>query len=285
VIRETPSVLVVGTAQDGGYPQIGCPAVCCERVRRNPENRRLPASLALIMEDSFYMIDCTPSLGEQLSLIEKATGFTMDDCAGIFLTHSHYGHYIGLPLLGLEVMHRQGIPVYVMPQMESFLRNNAPFSQLISLGNIQLLSLSENIPVPLGAISITPLPVQHRNEFSETVGFSIKGKEKSILYIPDIDSWEGIDICQLIKEHEVALLDGTFYDRKELKNRKISKIPHPTIRESMDKFAALNSGEKRKIHFTHLNHTNPLLDANSEAYNHFSSSGFNLTVDGLLIHI
>ena len=126
------------------------------------------------------MIDCTPSLGEQLLQIEKTTGFTMDDCAGIFLTHAHYGHYIGLPLLGLEVMHRQGIPVYVMSQMESFLRNNAPFSQLISLGNIQLLSLSENIPVPLGAISITPLPVQHRNEFSETVGFSIKGKEKSI---------------------------------------------------------------------------------------------------------
>ena len=285
MIRERPSILVVGSAQDGGYPQIGCRAACCVRVRQKAENRRLPASLALVLENSFYMIDCTPAFGEQLLHIEEVTGFTIDNCAGIFLTHAHFGHYSGLPLLGLEVMHRNGMPVYIMPEMERFLKNNAPFSQLISLGNIQLLTLKSNIPVPICTVNITPIPVQHRNEFSETVGFSIKGKENSILYIPDIDSWEGIDICQLIKEHEFAFLDGTFYNRKELKNRKASKIPHPTIRESMNIFAGLNSAEKRKVHFTHLNHTNPLLDEKSEAYNHFSNSGFNLIFDGLLIHI
>jgi len=285
VISFLPSVLVLGSAQDGGYPQAGCNAQCRERVHQNPEERRLPASLALLQENHFYLIDCTPALGEQLRQITHLSGNTMDNCKGILLTHAHFGHYTGLTLLGLEVMHQNGIPVYVMPKMANFLKNNAPFSQLIQLSNIKLYCLNEYTPLTLDGFTVIPLPVSHRNEFSETVGFSIKGKQKSILYIPDIDSWENSNICQLVKDHEVALLDGTFYDSKELPNRKISKIPHPTIRESMDKFAALNLGEKKKIHFTHLNHSNPILDSQSEAFRQFSSSYFNLANDGLLINV
>ena len=209
----------------------------------------------------------------------------MENCGGIFLTHAHYGHYTGLPLLGLEVMHEKGIPVFVMPQMEIFLRNNAPFSQLIELGNIHIHRLIHDTLLKLGEFTVTPILVQHRNEFTETVGFSFQGKMKKLLYIPDIDSWENIDICQLIIEHDIVLLDGTFYDSKELPKRKISKIPHPTIRESMNKFAALNLGEKKKIHFTHLNHTNKLLDSKSESFKEFSATEFSLAYEGLLFNL
>ena len=38
------------------------------------------------------------------------------DCelAGVFITHAHYGHYIGILELGLEVLNTLNIPVYVI---------------------------------------------------------------------------------------------------------------------------------------------------------------------------
>ena len=90
-------------------------------------------------------------------------------------------------------------------------------------------------------ISIIPFNVPHRNELSETVGFQIKSYDKSILYIPDIDSWDKWekDINQMIKENDIAFLDGTYYDKTELKNRDINEIPHPSIKDSIKKIAKI----------------------------------------------
>ncbi|MCB0316049.1 MAG: pyrroloquinoline quinone biosynthesis protein PqqB, partial [Calditrichaeota bacterium] len=57
---------------------------------------------------------------------------------GIFLTHAHIGHYSGLTQLGREVIGAGGVPVYAMPRMETFLRSNGPWDQLVSLQNISL---------------------------------------------------------------------------------------------------------------------------------------------------
>ena len=74
--------------------------------------------------------------------------------------------------------------------MYSFLENNAPWSQLVNLKNIQLNPLQNNKYVePLKNLKITPILVPHRDEFSETVGYEIKGPNKTILFIPDIDKW------------------------------------------------------------------------------------------------
>ena len=51
--------------------------------------------------------------------------------------------------------------------------------------------LEENKSVQLNeSISITPFLVPHRNELSETVGYSIQSDRKKVLYIPDIDCWD-----------------------------------------------------------------------------------------------
>lgn len=63
---------------------------------------------------------------------------------GIFLTHAHTGHYTGLLQLGREAMGTNGIPVYAMSRMDSFLRNNGPWNQLVQLKNITLNGLKED---------------------------------------------------------------------------------------------------------------------------------------------
>ncbi|MCH9661258.1 MAG: pyrroloquinoline quinone biosynthesis protein PqqB, partial [Bacteroidetes bacterium] len=78
------------------------------------------------------------------------------------------------------------------------------------------------------------------------------------------------------KEVDYAFLDATFYSGIELNNRDISEIPHPFIIESIDIFKGLEPSEKSKIIFIHFNHTNPVIDIDSNEAIHVLSQGFRI---------
>jgi len=123
---------------------------------------------------------------------------------------------------------------------------------------------------------ITPIQVPHRDEYSETVGFRIKSSRKSALFIPDIDKWHlwDRDIKAELARVDYAFLDATFYANGEIPGRDMSQIPHPFVAESMELFKDLSDTEKAKVQFIHLNHTNPILDKNSEANAKVKQNGF-----------
>ena len=70
-------------------------------------------------------------------------------------------------------------------------------------------------------------------------------------------------IINIIEKNDIIFLDGTFYNKKEIKKRDISKISHPKIIESMKIFRNLKNKDKQKIYFTHFNHTNPVINNES----------------------
>ena len=261
----TPSsqyITVLGIAQDGGYPQAGCQEEHCQRHWRGEEEKRQVVSLGLTDQASGqnWLFEASPDFTSQLQQLHQATGIT--DLSGIFLTHAHMGHYAGLLLLGREAMGAKGMPVYVMPRMKEFLETNAPWSQLVALGNIKLILMEQDQPISLTpTLRVTPLKVPHRDEFSETVGFRVETTEKSLLFIPDIDKWPLWEqsILTEVARVDVALLDATFYQEGELPNRNMSEIPHPFVAETMALFSQVPAAEKRKIKFIHFNHTNPLI--------------------------
>ncbi len=192
------------------------------------------------------------------------------------------GHYVGLLQLGREAMGAQGMPVYVMPKMKEFLETNAPWSQLVSLGNIKLVLIEADTPIQLASnLRVTPLKVPHRDEFSETVGYRIETAEKSLLFIPDIDKWPlwDRDIRAEVARVDLALLDATFYEEGELPNRNMSEIPHPFVAETINLFSPLSESEKRKVKFIHFNHTNPLILEGPER-NRVRNLGFDVATEG-----
>jgi pyrroloquinoline quinone biosynthesis protein B len=198
---------------------------------------------------------------------------------GIFLTHAHIGHYTGLMYLGKEATNADRIPVYTMPRMKDFLENNGPWSQLVTNNNIDLVLLENNLKLEITPnVAVIPFRVPHRDEYSETVGYKIIGPNKTALFIPDIDKWEmwDTDISEAISQVDYAFLDATFFDGEEINSRDISEIPHPFIIESMYRFQDLPTSEKNKIYFIHFNHTNPMLDRESEAYQTVLKNGFNV---------
>lgn len=259
-----PYAIVLGIAQDGGYPQAGCNRADCIAAWRNPKLRRRVASLAIIDPQSHqrWIIDATPDFPSQLRTIEEAAP-RADNAPlldGILLTHAHIGHYLGIAQLGREVLGAHSIRVYAMPRMREFLSSNGPWDQLVKLHNIDIVPIEDGVPVMLNErISVTPLRVPHRDEYSETVGFLIRGPSRSILWLPDIDKWEkwSTPLESILSRVDVAYLDGTFYDATELPGRDLREIPHPLITETLARLA--NSPLRTKVRFIHLNQSNPLL--------------------------
>ena len=281
-VNQSPYVIVLGIAQDGGVPHASCSKSCCINRWDKPEEKVMVTSLGIVDPNTneTWMIDATPDFPKQFELL---TQNNQEKLKGIFLTHAHMGHYTGLMHLGREVMGAKSIPVYAMPRMKKYLSSNGPWSQLVILDNIELNKLKNGKKVKLNKrMSITPFLVPHRDEYSETVGYKIQGPDKSLIFIPDIDKWEkwDKDIVNIASENDYALIDGSFYTANELPGRDMSEIPHPFIIESMAKFKSLSNNDKFKIHFIHLNHTNPALTNNSNAQNQIKNTGFNIAQRG-----
>lgn len=282
----THTLLILGTAQDAGYPHIGCEKSCCKKARNTGLSEPV-VSLAVIDENdsAWYLFEATPDVTAQSHYVASKNKSVSNPIPnGVFLTHAHIGHYTGLMYFGREAINTDCVPIYTAPRMKSFLETNGPWSQLIALNNVELINspAGEDINLTNG-LTVAPIQVPHRDEFSETVGYKIKGAQKTALFIPDIDKWAkwGKDIVAEIAAVDLAFLDATFYDGNEINNRDISEIPHPFVSESMELLGSLPESEKAKVHFIHLNHTNPLLDEKSEASKTVHRNGFNIARTGM----
>lgn len=289
-----PYVVVLGTAQDGGLPQVGCDEERCIRARRDPSRRRLVASLLLCDPRSGkrWLIDATPDLREQVEFARgnprsrSLEGPRPPLFEGIFLTHAHVGHYSGLIHVGREAYGSRDLPVFGTERMRGFLEANGPWDLLVQGGFVTLLPLMPDQAIPLAEdLSVTPILVPHRDEYSDTVGFIIAGPGRKLVYIPDIDKWERWDrrIEDVIASVDTALLDGTFFADGEIPGRKMSDIPHPFIVESLERLAPLPAGERAKILFTHLNHTNPASDPRGAASRRVRKAGMGIAQDGMIV--
>ncbi|MEQ1932223.1 MAG: MBL fold metallo-hydrolase [Parvularculaceae bacterium] len=283
------SLIVLGVAQDGGKPQIGHAE---DPAWKEPTLRRLATSLALVDrrgETKRWLFEATPDIREQLFRLDELAVMRTSAALpfdGVFTTHAHIGHYAGLMFFGHESAGAAHLSVYVMPRMAGFLESNGPWSQLIKYENIILAIMVEGEPEKIAdGMAVTPFAVPHRQEFSEVVGYRIDGPSASAIFIPDIDRWEawdemGVRIEDEIAKVDFAFLDATFYSGDELPGRDMSKIPHPLVSNSLERFATLPAAERAKVRFIHMNHTNPLNDPASDERAVVRIAGFGVAGEG-----
>jgi len=284
-VKLDAQVFVLGVAQDGGYPHLGCEKECCNKAWKNDSLKRNVVSLAVAdnVSKKWFMFEATPDIKEQLQYFKTLTNGEYNYLPdGIFITHAHIGHYTGLMQLGREVMNAKEVPVYVLPKLKKFLEDNGPWSQLVSLKNISVHELkADSMQRFTGSMVVQTFTVPHRDEYSETAGFRIFWSKFKYLFIPDIDKWQKWDksIVEEVKKVNYAFLDATFNTIDELKNRKIEEVPHPFVSETMDLFKGENKETKSKIHFIHFNHTNPVMWDKS-AKQKVLEQGFNVAEQG-----
>jgi pyrroloquinoline quinone biosynthesis protein B len=277
-------ITILGTAQDGGFPHIGCQKKCCDDFYKGILPKQQVVSLGLVDKESQqkFLFEATPDISTQLADLEKNHLKTNTIIDGVFMTHAHMGHYAGLLYFGKEALGKKDIPVYAMPKMKEFLSNNGPWSQLVTTQNIVFLDLQKDSIVPLSnALKVTPFLVPHRDEFSETVGYKIEGNTNSALFIPDINKWSlwEKNIVEEVKKVDYAFIDATFFKEGEI-NRPMSEVPHPFIEETVALFENESLATKNKVIFIHFNHTNPALQSNSRERNDLELLGFRFATEG-----
>ena len=297
-------LVVLGVAQDGGIPQVN---VQDDPAWEDESLRRRVVSLGVVnhVDGTRYMFEATPDFREQLHDLNEIAG-TEGAPDGIFLTHAHIGHYTGLMFLGFESMSAEDVPVYALPSMVDFLQSHAPWEQLVDYENIAPRELygEQNIPdrglgildstlflsgIPLGQgdleTSVRIFEVPHRREYAGTAGYQIAGPNRSVVFIPDIDSWEewaeqGVAVDNVVIDNDLIYIDATFFDNNELPGRDMSAIPHPRVSETMDLFQDYPAEIRQRIRFIHYNHTNPIRYPDSEQAQEVRQRGYRIAEEG-----
>lgn len=282
--KHSKYITILGIAQDGGYPHIGCEKICCTNYYNGTNKKQKVVSLGLvdIQNSQKWIFEATPDISTQLADLEQNHLKKENIIDGVFLTHAHIGHYTGLMYFGREALGKQGTKVYAMPKMKTFIESNGPWSQLVTIKNIDIKPLQNDSTIVLNnQLKVTPFLVPHRDEFSETVGYKISGSKKTALFIPDIDKWHKWkhSIIEEVKKVDYAFLDATFFNQKEVK-RAMTEVPHPFIEETALLFKNESVETKNKVIFIHFNHTNPALLEQSKEKSALEKLGFRFAVEG-----
>jgi pyrroloquinoline quinone biosynthesis protein B len=277
-MSDLPFAVILGTVQDGGYPHIGCACASCSAAVADPQRRRRVASLGLVVRGGMAIIDATPDLSAQIRSLAEIAGRPVNQPpAAVLITHLHAGHILGLPLLGREGWASTGTPVWATEACLEFLERHEPFAGLFRHGHLVGRALTLGWDTALEELAIQPIPVHHRSEFGDTVAYRIEAG-RSIFYAPDLDGIT-VDVVEQIRSADVAIIDGTFFRKKELRRDDASSVPHPAIADTMSAVAQLDT----KIVFTHLNHTNPTLDPESREKKAVEALGMRIAQEGELI--
>jgi pyrroloquinoline quinone biosynthesis protein B len=273
--------VVLGIAQDGGVPHFECRQRLCVEARKDPSKRRRVASLGLVdtIAGKRFVIDATPDFAEQVARLGRLPD-------GILLTHAHIGHYLGLAQLSREVVNAREMPVYCTPSMARFLRENGPWKRLVALGNIAIREIEPGREFALtDSLHVTALRVPHRDEDSDTVAYLVAGPSRKLLWLPDIDKWEKWDLRveDVVRDADIAFLDGTFSSAGEIPGRSLAEIPHPLVPETVARLSEA-SVPPHKVFFVHLNHTNSLL-WDGAAVRQLRRKGFGVAFEGQRVRL
>ena len=279
-MRHNIRAMILGIAQDGGVPHPGCNCNTCKFYWDN-EIVLSPTSLAIIDEKQFHLIDVTRNLDRQLRKVGDR------NVTDIWLTHGHIGHVDGIGLFGKEVMNEKNVRLHASKSMIELILNTPKWRKLVEDNILIPIQFNSNESIQISEhLVITPIRVPHRDELTDTHAFMINGPEKSLLYLPDHDSWE--ETLHMVQQNsviewfdslgiEIVFLDGTFWSKNELSRQ--TDVPHPPVVDSLERLGNLN-GKELEVFFIHLNHTNPLLIPNSDEVKQLLDSGCKIAVEG-----
>lgn len=278
------TAVILGNMQDAGLPNAGCTCVRCTAAFGNSSQVQYAACLAIVdtrEKTRVYLIDATPDIKFQLNLLADVLGphpqrlNRLRQPDAIFLTHAHMGHIGGLPQLSKEAMFVNRQPIYATPGLCALLQQTRLWSPLVA--ELDFRPMPAGATVDLGnGLTITAVAVPHRDEWGVgTVAFRIRGPQKSLLYLPDIDAWTQWPAAEAtLAGVDTALVDASFYSRDELGG--LPPPAHPLVTDTIERFSHLAD----RLVLTHLNHTNVVLDRGSAAETAVRRAGFRIAQTG-----
>ena len=270
--------IVLGVVQDGGYPHVGSSKSEQKEYFQKSKIKEKITCLGIVdkIENKSFLIDATPHLPYQLNKLSECSS---NPLSGILVTHVHWGHIGGLGWLSREGLNHGDFKIFSSRKNISIIRKYCDifeFKTNISFEDItagSVVNLTKNI-------TASAVSVPHRAK-GDTFGYVLSGNRK-VGYFPDCDnikSWKD-DFLNILEDVDCFYLDGTFWNKTELPNRKIESVPHPLVEDVIEDLKHLNQDLKNKLKFIHLNQTNPLLNKSSNELKRLRENYFNVAEDG-----
>ncbi len=295
-------VRVLGSSAGGGLPQWNCGGPNSVRARSGDPAvpPRSQPSLAVSAGDGrSSLVNASPDVRDQLARfagLHPRPGTRNVPLDTIVLTNADLDHVMGLLVLRESLPYRVITTVWIR---DALLEHNACFRILApAFGTVKLdepffLDRGEQLeaklfPLP-GKVPTWAQPVAS-NSSEATLGLRVVDRRtgKRLVYAPGVQRLDTATLAELA-EADVRFVDGTFYTRDELRALRPGApdavaMGHVPISGAEGSLALLRGMRGRTL-YTHINNTNPILDASSAEAASVRAAGVEIAMDGMELEV
>jgi len=232
---ESLSITVLGSGTSVGVPTIGCHCAVCSSD--DPRDKRLRPSIYVKFGDRGVVIDTTPDFRQQ------ALRAQIERVDGIFFTHSHADHVMGLDDVRPFNFKQGGvIPIYGSVETIDNIRHcfRYIFDSRFTESSVPRLvtNVFDSTPIDFFGLKFTPIRLWHGKGIVYGFRFGAAAYLTDHSDIPD-------ESMELLRGLEVLFLDA-------LRHR-----PHPTHSTVERSLQSVEKLAPRRAFFTHICHDLP----------------------------
>lgn len=288
-------VRLLGTAAGGGVPQWNCACDQCLQTRKHGVWRAQECCAVSGDGRSWYLLNASPDLGYQLPATAELTpgpGVRDTPLRGVLLTDGELDHTLGL----FSLRQTKTLTVYATAAVHQGLAGSMPLRSMVSWDwpvvskgapflldgglRVNAITLGRKRPGYTGAAHVDGSDVSwvvcYRIADTTTGG--------ALVYAPCLAQWSAA-FDQALIGADCLLLDGTFFTADEMAHvtgAPAASMGHLPIADTLPQLARHRG---LRCVYTHLNNTNPVLSADSAAYEQVVAAGAQIAVDGLLLEL
>jgi pyrroloquinoline quinone biosynthesis protein B len=284
-------VVLLGTAGDGGFPRWNCACARCAAARDGKLPARTQECVAVTGNArDWWLLNASPDIRTQLAAtaaLRPGPGPPGTPLRGVLLTDAEAGHVAGLTVL----CGAPGLKVYAAPPVLAAL---TPARAAVDRYTPWEWAdgLAEGGFVLAGGLVVTAHPVgdrppayvpARRADDRWVVAYRVEDLATGgvFVYAPRIAAWtDAFD--GLLATADCAVLDGTFFSAEEASAAGAgrSATAHLPVTGPGGSLTALARHPGLRRIYTHLDHTNPLLDPGSTARAQLAGVGAEVLMDG-----
>jgi pyrroloquinoline quinone biosynthesis protein B len=295
-------VRVLGSAAGGGLPQWNCGCANCSRARAGDPDvpPRSQPSLAVSADGARWSLaNASPDVRDQLARargLHPRAGTRDVPLDTVVVTNADLDHVLGLLVLREALPHRILTTAWIR---DALLDHNAAFRLLAPA--FLAVKLDEPFALDRGeALEARLFPVPGKvpswlgelaaNAPEATLGLRVTDRRsgRRLVYAPGVRALDSGTWAELAAA-DLRFVDGTFWSEDELRRLRPGapgaiQMGHLPIGGRDGSLARLATLPGRTL-YTHLNNTNPVLDAGSPEAREVRERGVGVAMDGVELEL